>query len=581
MLTWPLASTALVVLSVGLMLAWYERSRPSARTVALVATMAALAVVGRIAFAPLPNVKPTTDIVLFAGFAFGAIPGFAVGAVAALVSNLFFGQGMHTPWQMLAWGGVGVLGALARPLLGQIPGRLRLAALCAVAGVGFGMVMDFSMWATLSGRHTLAEFGAISLRSAPFNAAHAIGNAVFALAFGPVLITALTRARRRANVRILPAGARLAGGATTLVAVLVLALGAGAATPQMAAAATPLSYITEHQLADGGFGSGNRAGALESGWSAMAIGASGSSAAAQRRAGRYLATSATKLRDPADLQRTILGLRAVGAPARDAAGRDLTKAMVEQQRPDGSFAGLTNQSAFAILALRADGRSRGSKPVKTAARFLLRTANKDGGFSLTGRGASSVDETAAVIQALAAAGHRKHRVTRRAVSWLRGLQLADGGFPQSRRQVRSNAQSTAWGVQALIAAGTKPTTLRKGGKNPVAFLRSLQAGDGHIRYSRSSDQTPLWVTAQAQLALAGTALPVKRRPVKGATRARAAVAAPVPAKAARETRSERRTAASPDAVAGFEQVLEPALASAVQRTAVTALMIAAAVLGFA
>ena len=77
--------------------AWYERSHPSARVLALVATLAALAAIGRIAFAPLPNVKPTTDIVLLSGYALGAAPGFMVGAVAALASNFFFGQGPYTP----------------------------------------------------------------------------------------------------------------------------------------------------------------------------------------------------------------------------------------------------------------------------------------------------------------------------------------------------------------------------------------------------------------------------------------------------------------------------------------------------
>ena len=78
------------------------------------ATLAALAVLGRIAFAPVPNVKPTTDIVLLSGFVLGGAPGFAVGAVAALASNLFFAQGPWTPWQMAAWGAVGDRGRGAR-----------------------------------------------------------------------------------------------------------------------------------------------------------------------------------------------------------------------------------------------------------------------------------------------------------------------------------------------------------------------------------------------------------------------------------------------------------------------------------
>ena len=103
-MTWQLASFA--ILGVGLAggFAWYERSRPSARVLALVAALAALAVVGRLAFAAFPNVKPTTDIVLLAGYALGGAPGFMVGAITPVVSNVFMGHGPWTPWQMAAWG---------------------------------------------------------------------------------------------------------------------------------------------------------------------------------------------------------------------------------------------------------------------------------------------------------------------------------------------------------------------------------------------------------------------------------------------------------------------------------------------
>src|SRR3954449_2203812 len=118
-MSWQLASFLILCGALAGGFAWYERSHPRARVLALVATLAALAVVGRIAFAPFPNVKPTTDIVLFAGLAIGAAPGFAVGALTALASNVFFGQGPWTPWQMVAWGLVGVLGGLLRKLLGE------------------------------------------------------------------------------------------------------------------------------------------------------------------------------------------------------------------------------------------------------------------------------------------------------------------------------------------------------------------------------------------------------------------------------------------------------------------------------
>src|SRR3954447_18962966 len=123
-MTWQLA--AILVLSAALAggFGWYERSRPPARVLALVAALAALAAIGRVAFAAFPNVKPTTDIVLFSGYTLGGPAGFAAGALAALVSNVFLGQGPWTPWQMTAWGVVGLLGALVGRLLrGREPSR--------------------------------------------------------------------------------------------------------------------------------------------------------------------------------------------------------------------------------------------------------------------------------------------------------------------------------------------------------------------------------------------------------------------------------------------------------------------------
>src|SRR5436309_15623257 len=110
-MTWQLGSFTILALALASGFAWYERSHPDARIIALVGTLAAFAALGRIAFAALPNVKPTTDIVLISGYALGGAPGFAVGALAGLASNFFFGQGPWTPWQMAAWGATGVIGA--------------------------------------------------------------------------------------------------------------------------------------------------------------------------------------------------------------------------------------------------------------------------------------------------------------------------------------------------------------------------------------------------------------------------------------------------------------------------------------
>ena len=99
-------------------------------------------------------------------------------------------------------------------------------------------------------------------------------------------------------------------------------------------------------------------------------------------------------------------------------------------------------------------------------------------------------------------------MVQRAVAYLRSAQNPDGGFGQSEGS-RSNAQSTAWAVQGLVAAGRAPTSFRREGHSPLTYLTTLQQPDGSFRYSRSSTQTPVWVTAQVIAALQRKAFPVE------------------------------------------------------------------------
>jgi energy-coupling factor transport system substrate-specific component len=140
---------------------------------------------------------------------------------------------------------------------------------------------------------------------------------------------------------------------------------------------------------------------------------------------------------------------------------------------------------------------------------LAAQQNGDGGFNFAGRGGfSGVDDTGGPVQALAAAGRRGTRGVARAASFLARSQNRDGGFPLSPGGP-SNAQSTAWAVQGLLAARREPERLRRA-RTPLGYLRSLTAPDGSVRYSRVSGQTPVWVTAQALAALARRPLPIGR-----------------------------------------------------------------------
>lgn len=85
----------------------FERKKPQVREIVLLAVMTALAVAGRAAFYWAPQFKPVCAIVILTAAAFNAQAGFITGAAAALISNIFFGQGPWTPWQMLGFGLVG------------------------------------------------------------------------------------------------------------------------------------------------------------------------------------------------------------------------------------------------------------------------------------------------------------------------------------------------------------------------------------------------------------------------------------------------------------------------------------------
>jgi energy-coupling factor transport system substrate-specific component len=167
---------------------------------ATVAALAAFAVIGRIAFAAFPNVKPTTDIILIAGFALGAAPGFVVGALAALVSNFYFAQGPWTPWQMAAWGLCGLAGALLARVARGRSHRLVMATTCGLCGLLFGVVMNFGSAVNFGGADVWTSFAVYSVQSLPFDLAHAAGNVVFYLAAGPALLRMLSRVRRRSVV---------------------------------------------------------------------------------------------------------------------------------------------------------------------------------------------------------------------------------------------------------------------------------------------------------------------------------------------------------------------------------------------
>ncbi len=275
---------------------------------------------------------------------------------------------------------------------------------------------------------------------------------------------------------------------------LLLALLAALLLAAPARAAGPADYVRGAQNGDGGFGMTQSGGSsqLATGWALLGLAAAGQKPGPAALA--YVRRGLGSLREIGDVERTVLVVRAAGQNPRRFGGRNLIADIMRKRRKDGSFDGYVSYTAYAILALRRSGVGASSGTIRSAARWLERHQNDDGGFNVGGRGASGIDDTAGAVQALVRAG--RTAAARRGARFLSSQQGPQGGFPLTRGGAL-NSQSTAYAVQALVAVGGYDRVVRRG----QAYIRSLTEENGLVRYSRTGRQTPVWVSAQALLAL--------------------------------------------------------------------------------
>lgn len=519
-MTWEVASFLIIGAVILAGFVWYERSRPPSQVVALVAAVAALAIVGRIAFAAFPNVKPTTDIVIFAGYALGGAPGFAVGALAALVSNFWFGQGPWTPWQMAGWGMCGVLGA-GLALAVRNAGRFTLAATCALAGILYGALLNFSLMATYGGDLTLRHFLVLEARAIPFEAAHVLGNVVLALVAGPAMVRMLVRFRERfewqrrggAEPQGTATGPRrtaLRSGGIAALLLAVFALGALAPAPAEANSVDRAAdWLEAQQRPSGGFApaADRETGAETTAWVMLGLAAAGRNPLDVVSSGKspvdFLRNHLDELGDAGDAARTILALVAAGVNPRDFGGKDLVDRLLAQRRDSGSYQGWPGTSAYAVLALRAAGANDAAAPTVS---WLRKVQGQDGGWGIKPGEPSTAEITGAVLQVLTPGSAASDG----ALTYLRQAKRPNGGFAPGGN-LSANAQATAWASQGLLAAGKNPAAFSDG-KSSFTYMRDLQTSDGNFLQAPNQEASPVWVTADVLVPLAGNHLPIAAPP---------------------------------------------------------------------
>ena len=175
-------SIACVILALLLFYASFDKRIVGTRRLVIIAVMTALSVVGRSVFALIPMFKPITAIVVITAIWIGPESGFLVGSLSAVISNFQFGQGPWTPFQMFAWGMIGLLaGYLSKPLKKS---RAALAVYGALAGVAYSFIMD--IWTVLwYGEGFSWELYLAALATAvPYTVGYAVSNVVFLLVLG-------------------------------------------------------------------------------------------------------------------------------------------------------------------------------------------------------------------------------------------------------------------------------------------------------------------------------------------------------------------------------------------------------------
>lgn len=187
-----LAAAIVLVLSLLPFFIGFEQSAPSAREIALVSALIALAVASRAVFYLVPQFKPIGAVVVVSAVCLGARRGYIIGALSAFISNFLFGQGVWTPFQMVA---LGLVGFAAGILFKKIKAnRWSLAVIgFLLSFVLYGLVADLSSVLTMLSEYTLSGVIAVYAAGAPFSAVFGAATALFLFLFGQAFIKKINR----------------------------------------------------------------------------------------------------------------------------------------------------------------------------------------------------------------------------------------------------------------------------------------------------------------------------------------------------------------------------------------------------
>lgn len=140
----------------------------------------ALSVVGRIYLSFIPNVQPTTVIIIISSFILSPIHAIIVAVMSVIVSNMFLGMGYWVVYQSVAWAIISLISSLIGKQHDKLPIFL-LAIYSGLCGLLYGAIISVPMAYLMN-----VNFLTYYIVGLPFDVAHAIGNVIFFLVLYPL-----------------------------------------------------------------------------------------------------------------------------------------------------------------------------------------------------------------------------------------------------------------------------------------------------------------------------------------------------------------------------------------------------------
>lgn len=170
----------IILITIALFFHSFERQKPRPRDIVPIAVMSAIGALGRVLFAAIPNFKPTSAVVIITGMQFGPLAGFMTGALSALASNMFLGQGPWTPWQMIAWGFMGFFAGIFQKK-NWFHHRVFLYTFGMISSILFGWIMN--LWYVIGYVNPITWHGILIAygASAVMDITHGVSTVIFLL----------------------------------------------------------------------------------------------------------------------------------------------------------------------------------------------------------------------------------------------------------------------------------------------------------------------------------------------------------------------------------------------------------------